>query len=287
MTTSVPDDAAEASALLAGDAGARAMMGGTDLIVHLRAGRQAQRVVDLKYLPGMREIRTAEGGGVLVGAACTMNQVARDPLIRQGYAVLAESCEAVASYQLRNRATLGGNCCNASPAADTAPALYCVEAEVVVFGGAGQRRLRVDEFFAGPSRNALASGEFLEAIWLPPAPSAGSAGRYRKLGRTRMGDIAVANVAVYGWPADTQSGTAWRIALGAVGPTPLRARDAEAALAEDISVEGLQRASDLAAEAARPIDDVRATGEYRRAMIAVLVRRCLEETLPEMRVHAR
>jgi carbon-monoxide dehydrogenase medium subunit len=197
----------------------------------------------------------------------------------------------VASYQLRNRATVGGNCCNASPAADTAPALYCLEAEAETYGPAGARRIPIDQFFVGPGKTALQQGEFLTALHLPPAPLS-ARGVYSKLGRTKLGDIAMVSVAVYCTTADDRPQTAdhsgqrsavggrrWALALGAVGPTPLRARAAEAALAEDVSPAGIQHAAELAAAAARPIDDIRASAAYRRAMVAVLTRRGIESVL--------
>ncbi|MCX6031526.1 MAG: xanthine dehydrogenase family protein subunit M [Chloroflexi bacterium] len=293
----VPKDFAEASALLAGGSGAvRAFQGGTDLLIRARGGfiKPAQ-VVDLKGLPGMCEIRSSEDGWLVIGAACTMNQVAGHPLVQARYDLLAQACNAVASYQLRNRATIGGNLCNASPAADAAPALYCLDAVAELYGPASARRVPIADFFLGPGRTAMSKGEFLTAIHLPPAP-AGAAGAFKKLGRTKVGDISTVSVAVwvdFGLPISDfgveepqpirNSQFAIRnvrIALGAVGPTPLRAPEAEAALAADSSPAGVQRAADLAAAAARPIDDIRASAAYRRAMVAVLTRRGIEAILP-------
>ena len=292
----VPKSLAEASALLvAGNGTVRPFMGGTDLLIRMRSGSvRPERVVDLKGLPGMRDIRLGEQGWLVVGAACTMNQVALHPLVQQHYDLLAQACNAVASYQLRNRATVGGNICNASPAADTAPALYCLDAVLELFGPGGARRVPIAGFFLGPGKTALRPGEFLTAIHLPPAP-VGARGAFGKLGRTKVGDISMVSAAVlvdFGLPiADfglaetrtihTPQSTIRnvRIALGAVGPTPLRVTEAEAALAQDTSPEGVQRAADLAAAAARPIDDIRASAAYRRAMVAVLTRRGIESVL--------
>jgi carbon-monoxide dehydrogenase medium subunit len=283
----IPKDHAEASALLTGGA-VRPFMGGTDFLIRARGGFiKPGRVVDLKALPGMREIRPGNDGWLVIGAACTMNQVATHPLVRAGYDLLAQACNAVASYQLRNRATVGGNCCNASPAADTAPALYCLDAVAETYGPDGARRIPIAQFFTGPGKTALRPGEFLTALHLPPAPS-GARGAFNKLGRTKVGDISMVSVAVYAQSGvrSQESGVnallAWRIALGAVGPTPLRAPAAEAALAEDASPAGVQRAAELAAAAARPIDDIRATAAYRRAMVAVLTRRGIEAILADL-----
>ena len=289
----VPTDYAEASALLAQGTGvARAFMGGTDLLIRIRGGFvRPERVVDLKHLPGIRDIEQSPHGWLVIGAACTMNQVAGHPTVQAHYDLLAQACNSVASYQLRNRATLGGNICNASPAADTAPALYCLNAVAEVFGPHGSRRVPISEFFRGPGKSALESGEFLTAIHLPPAPIQNAAA-FNKLGRTKIGDISMVSVAVYcrtmdhrpstlegNSPSSTVDGRGWAIALGSVGPTPLRAPEAEAALAADTSPEGVKRAADLAAAAAKPIDDIRASATYRRAMVAVLVRRGIEAVL--------
>jgi carbon-monoxide dehydrogenase medium subunit len=205
-----------------------------------------------------------------------MNQVGQHPLVCERYEVLAHGANSVASYQLRNRATIGGNCCNASPAADTAPALFCLDAVAEVFGPDGFRRIPIGEFFTGPGRTALQRGEFLSSVQVPPHQGR-SAGSYNKLGRTKIGDIAVVSVAVN--CVMHNAGTHWRIAIGAAGPTPLRAPAAEAALAEDPSPAGVGRAAGLAAEAARPIDDIRASAAYRKAMVRVLARRGIESVL--------
>jgi CO/xanthine dehydrogenase FAD-binding subunit len=289
----VPKDFAEASTLLAGGNGAvRPFQGGTDFLIRARGGFiRPEGVIDLKGLPDMQEIRAGDAGWLIIGAACTMNQVAAHPEVQAHYNLLAQACNSVASYQLRNRATLGGNICNASPAADTAPALYCLDAVVEIFGPQGSRRVPIADFFIGPGKTPLKPGEFVTAVHLPPAP-AQSAAAFNKLGRTKIGDISTVSVAVYAWtkddrpstiegngPSSTVYGRHWAIALGAVGPTPLRAPEAEAALAEDTSPAGVRHAAELAAAAARPIDDIRASAAYRRAMVEVLVRRGIETVL--------
>jgi carbon-monoxide dehydrogenase medium subunit len=244
--------------------------------------------VDLKGLPGMREIRPGADGWLIIGAACTMNQVAAHPLVRAGYDLLVQACNSVASYQLRNRATIGGNICNASPAADAAPALYCLDAVAELYGSAGTRRVPISDFFVGPGKTALGNGEFLTSLHLPPAPPT-ARGVFNKLGRTRLGDISTVSVAVWAdWglgirdlgASNPQSPIPTvRIALGAVGPTPLRAPAAEVALIADASPAGVRAAAQLAAEASRPIDDIRASAAYRKAMVAVLTRRGIETIL--------
>ena len=281
-----PADFREASALLSAAGGrARALQGGTDLLVRIRAGLvRPEVVVDLKRLPGMQAIRRWPDGWLSIGAACTMNQVANAELVQEHYDLLVQACNSVASYQLRNRATLGGNCCNGSPAADTAPALYCLGAEAEIFGPSGQRRVSIESFFMGPGQTALGPGELLTAILLPPAGTR-ACGVFNKLGRTRAGDISTVSVAVY-TSQETGGGRGaaaapgwWRIALGAVGPTPMRAVPAERSLAMDHSAAGIAAAAELAAQTAQPIDDVRASAAYRRAMVRVLTRRAIEAVL--------
>jgi carbon-monoxide dehydrogenase medium subunit len=282
----VPRDYGEASALLASaDGRARPLQGGTDLLIRIRAGLlRPELVVDLKQLPGIQEIHKGPDGWLHLGSACTLNQAARHPLLRGDYDLLVQACNSVASYPLRNRATVGGNCCNASPAADTAPALYCLGAVAEVFGAAGHRRIPIEGFFVGPGRTALGSGEFLTAILLPPTDP-GACGVFHKLGRTRAGDISIASVAVYAFAdVDNSSRRArqhrkWRIALGAVAATPTRAPRAEETLAADASPSGVAAAAALSALTAHPIDDVRASAAYRAAMVEVLTRRGIEAVL--------
>jgi carbon-monoxide dehydrogenase medium subunit len=275
----VPRDHAAASVLLAAsDGGIRPYQGGTDLLIRIRGGFvHPEKLVDLKGLPGMREIRLTDDGWLVVGAACTMNQVAAHPPAREHYDLFVQACNSVASYQLRNRATVGGNICNASPAADTAPALICLGAQAEIYGPDGLRRVPIEAFFTGPGKTVLRSGEFLISLHLPPSPL-GAFGVFNKLGRTKIGDISIASVAVYSWPAEDRR-REWRIALGAVGPTPLRALQAEAILNADTSPAGVQAAARATSEAARPIDDIRASARYRRAMVAVLARRGIEQIL--------
>ena len=273
----LPEDHADASRLLAAGADTYAYQGGTDLLVGVRAGAvQPTRVVDLKALPRMQEIRRHDDGALVIGAACTMNSIAQHPEVVAGFRLLADACTSVATYGIRNRATIGGNVCNASPAADVAPALLCMDAQAEIYGPTGTRRVAMAEFFLGPGQHCLGLGEFLTSIQICPLPLR-AVGVFNKLGRTKIGDISVASVAVLAWPAER--GRCWRIAMGAVAPTPMRASEAEAALAADDSPQGVSRAVELVAKAARPIDDVRASGQYRRAMVKVLARRAIESVM--------
>jgi carbon-monoxide dehydrogenase medium subunit len=257
---------------------AQPLMGGTDLFPGLREGRvRARVVVDVKGLPGMRQLAYEEGRGLHIGAAVTMNQLAAHPLVQQRYPILAQAAGSVASYQIRNRATIGGNLCNASPCADTAPAILVLEAEVLVFGPQGERAIAAGDFFLGPGRTSIQPGEFMTGLRIPPAP-AGVAARYLKLGRCRTGDLSLVGVGVYAFGPGNGAGYEFRIALGSVAPTPVRASEAEAWLRNvEAGDEAFEGAAERARAAASPISDVRGTADYQRAMVRTLTLRGLRE----------
>lgn len=257
---------------------ARLLMGGTDLFPAMRDGAARPRVViDLKQLPGMQAIACDPQAGLTVGAAVTMNQLAGHPDVRAHYGLLAEAAGTVASYQVRNRATYGGNLCNASPCADGSPAALVLEAELLLHGPGGERILPAAQFFLGPGRTALRPAEFLAAIRFPPPPP-GAAARYHKLGRCRAGDLALVGVAVMGFPDATPAGYRFRIGLGSVAPVPLRAAAAEEFLtAQPPGEEAFARAAERAMAASSPITDVRGSAAYQAEMVGALTRRGLRE----------
>ena len=261
-----------------GDA-ARLLLGGTDLFAGMRDGLFSPRVVvDVKHLPGMGEIVYDEDEGLLVGAGATMNQIASHPDVLAHYPLLAEAASFVGSYQLRNRATIGGNVCHASPCADTALASVVLEGRMLLQGVGGVRDVPAAEFFRGPGQTALQPGEFLTAVRFPLLP-AGAVGRHLKLSRNRLGDLAVVSVEVLGFAdAGTASGYRFQIGLGSVAPVPLRATDAETVLSTTGPGEQtLVAAADKAEAAASPIDDVRGSAVYRSAMVRNLTLRGLRE----------
>jgi len=262
---------------------ARLLMGGTDLLVRMRDGFVRPEVlVDVKHLPGAREIAFDEQD-LTVGAAVTMNQLACHPAVRSRYPLLAEAAASVASYQLRNRATLGGNLCNGSPAADTAPALLVLQGRLVLHGPRGLREVQGSDFFRGPRKTVLQGDELLLAVRFP-APPERAIGHYLKLGRNKAGDLAIAGVAVLGF-ADQASapGYRFRIALASVAPVPLRAIAAEELLAASPDIaKALDAAAQKAADSSSPIDDVRASAAYRRAMVRNLTRRGLLQVWAEL-----
>jgi carbon-monoxide dehydrogenase medium subunit len=219
-----------------------------------------------------------------------MNQLARHPGVRAHHGLLAEAAGTVASYQIRNRATIGGNLCNASPCADTSPSVLVLEGDVVLYGPEGERVLPAAEFFRAPGQTAMGPGEFMTSIRFPVPPD-GFVGRYLKLGRSKLGDLALVGVAVAGYLDGTASrrhaldGAAhcFRIALGSVAPVPLRATDAEDTLnSRGPSDDAFDQAADSAMKAASPITDVRGGAEYQKAMVRTLTLRALRTVWKQM-----
>ncbi len=270
--------------LLKHGADVRLLMGGTDIFVQMRDGMLAPSIiVDVKQLPGMTDISFDPDTGLQVGAAVGMNAMAAHPAVTEHYPLLVQAVESVASYQLRTRATMGGNLCNGSPAADTAPAALILDAQCVVWGSDGERTIPANDFFLGVRKTALQPGEFLTRIDIP-LPPAGWAGRYLKLGRNAGGDLAIVGVAVMGYPdATTASGYRFKLALASVAPTPIRVPDAEAILAEQpITPDTLAQAATAAEDAAKPIDDLRGSARYRNAMSRNLTRRALDDVWTQL-----
>jgi CO/xanthine dehydrogenase FAD-binding subunit len=261
---------------------ARVLAGGTDLYLRLRKGVfLPDYVIDLKRITGLDYITADRGGGVQMGATTLQDDVAGSSLIQQLYPALAEAASWVGAVQTRNRATVVGNLCNASPAADTAPALLSYGAQVKIASAQGERTIALEEFFVGPGRTALQENELVAEIILPaPQPHSGAA--FFRRTRTAM-DIALVCGATMLQLRNGSCQSA-RIALGAVGPTPLRATRAEAALqGQALTDQTIEDASRLASEEARPIDDVRSSAEYRREMVRVLTRRGLRQALERAR----
>ncbi len=270
------------------------LAGATDLIPHTRDGAwKPDGVVDIKGLPGLRDLKVeglepccgcAPGECLYVGAAVRMNEIACSELVRSHWDVLAQAAAAMGNEQVRNRATLGGNLGTASPAADSAPALLVLEASVLVKGPHGDRSIPVDKFFVGPKRNALKQGEIIVGV-LIPKPPAGSIGVYEKLSRRKAGDLAIVGVAVLAFPLSPgeETGMRWRVALGAVAPTPIRSPQAEAILNEGYDAAHIDEAAAAAYGCAMPISDIRASAEYRQMMVVNITRRAIRAVVSKFR----
>ncbi|MCJ7733322.1 MAG: FAD binding domain-containing protein [Anaerolineales bacterium] len=259
--------------------GLKIMMGGTDLFVQMRDRSEGPgALLDLKGLPGMKEISFKEKEGLQIGAAASLNSLSSHPDLLTHYKILCQAADTVGNYQLRNRATLGGNICNASPSADMAPALLVYEGKVVLESPRGVRVMALNEFWIGPGKTALVPDEYLKAIHFPLPPD-GAVGRYLKLGRSKMGDLAVVGVAVLGYPdPDVPAGASFRIGINSTAPTAYRIPAVEAILAKNpISDEALYKAAESAMDISAPIEDQRATAEYQKKMVRNLVYKGLKE----------
>ena len=265
-------------ALLANDGEqVRILSGGTDLLVQLREGRRAARlVVDIKQLPEVSELRYDPSAGLWLGAAVPCYRIAGDATLAAYYPGLVDAVSLIGGAQIQGRASVGGNLCNASPAADSIPALIVHQARCSIAGLAGRREIAAEEFCVAPGQTALGHGEFLLGLRLPPPPLRFGAAYLRFTPRNEM-DIAVVGAGaavILDEAGDVFEST--RIALGAVAPTPLFVRDAGAALVgRTISDAAIAEAARAAQAATRPIDDVRGTAAQRTDLTAVLVRRAL------------
>ena len=271
-----PTSIAEAIRLLAEEPGAHILSGGTDLLIQLRNGRlpATRLVIDAKRIDELTEIQWDEDEGLRIGAAVSCRRLITSPEVVRRYPGLAEAAALIGSRQIQSRASLGGNLCNGSPAADTIPALIALGARAVVAGTSGRRELPVEEFVTAPGRNALGEGEILAQIFVP-AVAAGTADAYQRFTPRNEMDIAVVGVAA-SITLDHGQCIEARIALGAVGPTPLVAEEAAAELVGGpIDETRLEKAARAAREAARPISDKRGTATYRRQLVHTLSRRTI------------
>ncbi len=260
---------------------ARVLSGGTDLLVALREGRrQANLVIDVKTLPETTQIDYAPDRGLEFGAAVPCYRLYDDATLSAAYPGVMDSAHLIGGTQIQGRASIGGNLCNASPAADSIPMLIAHSAICVIAGPSGRREMPVEEFCVAPGRNQLQNGEFLVSIRLP-APKPGFGAAYlRFIPRNEM-DIAVvgAGAAVQLDESRTRFESA-RVALGAVAPTPLYIPAAGEALAgQPVNAESIERAAKIAQDAARPITDMRGTAEYRKHLSGVMARRALEKAI--------
>ncbi|MGH7388299.1 MAG: FAD binding domain-containing protein [Candidatus Rokuibacteriota bacterium] len=263
---------------------AKMVAGGTDLLPQMKNGLlKPACVVDLSGVAALRAVRRDDGRGLRIGAAVTARTLERDEHVRSRYPAIAESGALVGSVQIRNLATVGGNLCNAAPSADMAPPLVALEAEAVIAGPRGERRVPIGDFFTGVRRTVLAPDELLVEL-VVPAPGPRSGGQYLRHTPRRELDIAVVGVASQLTLSDGVCRTA-RIALAAVAPTPVRATAAERVLeGQRVTPELIERAAEAAIEAARPISDQRGSADFRRHLVRVLTRRTLTTALARTEV---
>ncbi len=286
MTVLLPRSLDQACADLAAHAGADLLAGGTDLMVAVNAGRHpVDTVIALDRVGELagwnRRSDPVHGDHLVLGAGLTYHEMA-DPDLAALLPALAQAARTVGSPQIRNAGTIGGNLATGSPAGDTLPVLAALDATIEVRSVGGRRELAFADFFLGPKRTALAPDEIIAAVHVPVLEGPQE---FLKVGTRNAMVIAVATVAL----VVDRAGRSVRVGLGSVGPTPLRAREAEAWVADRIDWDTLgvddprtpETFGEMVALAARPIDDHRSTADYRRHCVSVLARRALQRvTVP-------
>ena len=278
MTAVQPHSLEEAVRYLEGDPGLVPTAGCTDLMVRgVEALHQMDRVIDLLSIPELRGIREVEGG-LEIGATTPFSEIRRSAAVRSAFPALADAAGQIGGWQIQNRATLGGNLANASPAGDSLPVLLALNATVVLASARGLREIPCDDFHSGYRKTALQPGEIVARIRLP-LPSAGTIQAFRKVGTREAQAISKVVVAMAGRIEDGRIADI-RLAAGSVAPTPIRLRAAEDAVrGQAPGPEAAALAGREAAGAVTPIDDVRSTAEYRSFVLERVVRRMVLELI--------
>ena len=262
--------------MLAASGGGRPLAGGTDLVVRMKANAMAPKaLVSLRDLPELSFIKYDPKDGLAIGSMTKLTAIEEAAEVKDNYPALAEAVASIGSVQVRNRATMGGNICNAAPSADSAPMLIAYNGQAVITDGKSEREVPLKDFFAGPGKTVLKENEILKAIKLPPPP-AESFGIYLKAIRASM-DIAVVGlglVAVFEKGGDKVQDL--RVVLGAVAPTPVRASNMEKTVkGNPLSDELIAKAAEAACTDASPISDVRSSEAYRKDLIFAYAKQAL------------
>ncbi len=258
---------------------ARIFAGGTDIMVMLRDRIiSVDNIIDIKKIPGLRGITWNETTGLHIGALTTISEIVNSAIIADKYPSLAKAAEVLGSPQVRNKATIGGNICRSSPSADTPPALIAFDAMAVIAGNQGERTVPAGEFFTGPGRNVL-NRELLVGINIPAVKGAyGTA--FGKISRVSE-DLSKVNCAVV-LRMNGETCEHIRVVLGAVGATPVRAKNVEQALeGRAVTDELIEKAAEKVTEDIKPIDDIRSTAAYRYKAGKVLISRLIRESLED------
>ena len=265
---------------------ARVLAGGTDLIVQVREGkRHVERIVDIKDIPETNVLSYDPQAGLHLGSAVPCYKIYGDKAISAAYPALADSAHIIGGTAIQGRAAVGGNLCNASPAADTIPALIVLGATCIIAGTNGTREVPVKQFCTAPGRTVLQNGEFLESLKIPAPESKSSSFYLRFIPRNEM-DIAVVGAGVSVVLDDAkESFVSARIALAAVAPTPLFAEEASALLSgRSVSDESaIEEAAEAAKAIARPISDMRGSAEQRVHLVGVFTKRALNGAIQRVK----
>lgn len=253
--------------------------GGTDLLAQIKKREVLPEfLISIEGISELDYIKYDEINGLSIGTLATISSLESSSLIRSNFSILAQAAGTLGTPVIRDRATIGGNLCNAAPSADTAPALMVLGARVNITGGEGERIISIEDFFTGPGQTIVKHGEVLTEIQVPTLlPKSG--GTYVKQTRTRGADLAIVGVAALVVMEGNVIKDA-KIALGAVAPTPIRAKEAEEILkGKKLGNELLEECSQAASAETRPIDDTRSSADYRRKLAAVLVKRAVRQAV--------
>lgn len=261
---------------------AQVLAGGTDLLVKMKHRQIAPSyLIDIKRVPDLNYIRHDEDEGLRIGALTTIQAIKNSPFIKKKFSVLNQAANVLGTRQVRNLATLGGNLCNASPAAECAPALLTLEARAKIVGLRGERTFPLEEFFVGPGQTVLQNHEILAELQLPSVP-VHTGGVYLKHSTRRI-DVAIVGVSVV-ITLDGPKCQDIKIALGAVGPIPFRAKKAEDLLrGQELSEEMLEKVAQAASDESFPIDDIRGYTDYRKSMVTALVKEGIKQATAQAR----
>ena len=284
MRFETPKTLEAAVALLSGASGvARVLAGGTDLLIQMRGGRvEPELVVDIKGIAEMRSI-AAESGGFRLGAAVTAMEMHEHKAFSKAWPGLTEAAMLIGSYQIKGRATVGGNLCNASPAADSVPALIAAGATATIVGPRGRRDVKVEDIATGPGKNSLAKGEIIASFLLPARPTNSGDAYLRFIPRTEM-DIAVVGAGISLTLNDKGVCTQARVCVGAVAERALLVQPAaDALIGSTVDEAAIARMGAAVSAACRPIDDKRGTKAYRIKVSGVMARRAAAIALDRAR----
>lgn len=275
-----PKTTKEACSLLSKYKGkAKVIAGGTDLLPAMRNREVTPAyIINVRSIPNLDHIHYTDAEGLKIGALATLYDIESSPIIREKFPMVADAASKIGTPQVRNMGTIGGNLCNASPSADTAPPLIGLEAKAKINGPNRERVIALEEFFIGPGENALQADEILTEIQIPNPPPH-TRGVYLKLPARTMVDLAVVGVAVVVTLDDKERSIVdAKIVLGAVAPTPVRARQAEDIIkSKAISRELIEKAAEAAAGEAKPISDLRGSASYRKEMVNTLTKRAIRQ----------
>jgi carbon-monoxide dehydrogenase medium subunit len=255
------------------------LAGGTDLIIKMKKGKKnPTSLIDIKRIPDINKIEFNPDGSISIGPLVTFTDILDNSLLKQKCPILYQAAEVLGTTQIRNRATIGGNICNGSPAADSLPPLICLEAQLLLINTQGERWMPIEKFYKGPQETCLRSDEFLSEIRIPPFPPKTSS-IYLKLGVRKSLEIAIVNIGILATSnGDREVPDDIKISLGSVAPTPIRSRKAEDVLrGEKISKDLIENAAFIVQKDTNPISDLRGTAEYRYEMAYVMTKKALEK----------